>query len=157
MQRDGAAQQAFLLFKEITILSQLAAAEFNRMLPGSLHVSHFSIIEHLTRCGHGQTPQDLARVFQMSKQNMTNSIAQLRNYGFVEVHNNPNDGRSKIVRLTEDGHAFRNQAMTALVPMLSDVAAHDAFAELTHALPALQTLREFLDARRQSDTRTWST
>lgn len=156
MDNIEAGQRAFLLLKEITILSQLASTEFNRLLPEELHVSHFTIIEHLARRRKGQTPQDLARVFQMSKQNMTNSIAQLKKRGLVEVCSNPSDGRSKLVTVTKAGIAFRNRAMTTLVPMLSDVAAHDAFSELVDVLPALQRLREFLDEKRNSDTGTAS-
>ena len=143
-------QRAYLLLKEISILSQLATAEFNRIMPEGLHVSHFTIVEHLAKQETGQTPQDLARIFQMSKQNMTNSIVQLRKRGLVKVDDNPNDGRSKIVTLTEAGHAFRDRAVTALEPMLSEVAAHDAFSMLETALPALQGLRAFMDERRSS-------
>ena len=148
MTQDDPGLRAYLLLKEISILNQLATAEFNRTLPDGLHVSHFSIIEHLARRDTGQTPQDLARIFQSSKQNMTNSVAQLKKRGLVRVEDNPNDGRSKLVTITQAGRAFRDRAVAALGPMLDEVAGHDAFAELNAALPALQGLRAFLDQNR---------
>ena len=148
MDNSASQQRAFALLKEIAILSQLATTEFNRILPEDLHVSHFTIIEHLSQRQEGQTPLELARVFQMSKQNMTNSIAQLKKRGFVDIQENPRDGRSKLVTVTEAGRAFRDRAVAALAPMLSEVAAHSAFTQLDAALPHLQELRKLLDDKR---------
>ena len=143
---DGARAYEFL--KEIAILNQLATAELNRALPDGLHVSHFTIIEHLKQRGTGQTPQDLARVFQMSKQNMTNSIAQLQKRGLIKVDPNPNDGRSKIATLTAAGHAFREKAIEQLSPLLEEISELSSFQDLDDALPAFQALRVYLDSRR---------
>lgn len=144
-------QRAYAMLREISILSQLATAEFNRTLPDGLHVSHFTLIEHLANRGSSQTPQELARIFQMSKQNMTNSIAQLSKRGLINVSDNPDDGRSKIVEISADGRAFRDHAVAALVPMLDEIAEHAAFDALEVALPALADLRKFMDERRSHD------
>ena len=126
----------------------MASAEFNRALPDGLHVSHFIIVEHLAKNRKSQTPHDLARVFQVSKQNMTNSIAQLAKRGLIEVAENPMDGRSKLVAITDKGRAFRDRAIAALGPVLTEVAGHEAFLHLDATLPAMQSLRTFLDERR---------
>ena len=150
MTKRDAPARAYALLKEISILNQLATAEFNRTLPDGLHVSHFTILEHLANRNGGQTPQDLARVFQMSKQNMTNSVAQLQRRGFVDVAPNPQDGRSKIVSLTPSGHRFREKALGQIAPLLGEISEHQAFDTLGRALPAMHALRVFLDDRRTS-------
>ena len=142
---------AFQLFYEIGILNQLATAEFNRMLPGDLHVSHFSIINHLVRRGDGKTPLALATAFQVSKANMTNTVARLLERGFIRLEPHRKDGRSKLVFLTDEGRSVRDRAIVAVEPMLERVAAEPSFRALIDALPALRQMREALDRARDED------
>ena len=57
---------AFQFFNEIGIIQQLASTAFNRRLPEGLHVSHFAVLNHLTRLGDGKTPRALASAFQVT-------------------------------------------------------------------------------------------
>ncbi|NJL50478.1 MAG: winged helix DNA-binding protein [Blastochloris sp.] len=141
-------RETFELFKEITIISQLASAEFDKVLPDGLHPSHFALINHLATTGDGKTPMELARAFQISKQNMTNSVMRLGERGLIAIEDHPTDGRSKIVRLTPHGRDFQVKAVKALDPVLRDVESHANFEAFHTMLPALKQLRAFLDARR---------
>ena len=138
----------FALFNEIGIIQQLAGTEFNRRLPEGLHVSHFSVINHLVRLGDGRTPIEIARAFQVTKPTMTNTLAKLSARGLVEIRDNPADGRSKLVFLTKRGRAFRDEAIATLDPMIDALDKQLDVRTATRLLPDLQAIRTYLDEHR---------
>jgi DNA-binding MarR family transcriptional regulator len=142
--------QAFQLFKEIGIIHQLASTELGRVLPDGLHITHFSLLDHLATCTGGQTPQQMAEAFQMSKQNMTHAVAQLQKRALVKVGPHPRDGRSKLVTITDTGREFRLAAINALKPVLSDLVGQPTLKGLGAQVLSLNALRLFLDERRNS-------
>ncbi len=138
----------FQLFNEIAIIEQLSRTMFEARLPKGLMVSHFSVLNHLIRVGDGATPLKLARAFQQPKTTMTHTLAGLEKHGFVQMEQNPEDKRSKLVFITERGRAFREDAIGLLAP---DVARISELVPPEHAealLPGLQELREELDGMR---------
>ncbi len=148
MSEDERRASLFALFNEIGIIQQLAATAFNRRLPDGLHVSHFAVINHLCRLGDGKTPVEIARAFQTTKANMTNTLSKLAERGLVVFAAHPTDGRSKTVQLTEAGRAFRDRAVEPLYPMLDGLAARLDTDRLLAILPVLADLRADLDSHR---------
>lgn len=138
----------FALFNEIGILNQLSTTLFQQRLPDGMLVSHFAVVNHLTRLGDGRTPLDIARAFQVPKTTMTHTLAGLDKAGFIETRPNPSDGRSKLVHLTEAGRRFRTEAIAALAPDIVDLAQIFPSDRVAAALPHLTALREILDRRR---------
>lgn len=138
----------FQVFNEISIIQQLSAAAMERRLPGRLSLAGFGVLNHLVRLPGDWGPARLARAFQVTKGAMTNTIQRLEADGFVVVEADPADARAKFVRLTPAGRLVRDECIGALTPVLAQVdaalGAHDAQA----ALPFLQSLRAWLDARR---------
>ncbi|MEM8839643.1 MAG: MarR family transcriptional regulator [Pseudomonadota bacterium] len=145
---SGPPGSMFELFNEIGIIHQLSTTAFNRTLPDGLHVSHFSVVNHLVRLGDGKTPLELARAFQVTKANMTNTVARLEERGLVATSPNPVDGRSKLVHLTGEGRAFRERAIGALQPMIERIETLIERDLVLSAIPALRHLREALDSDR---------
>ena len=152
MDRDGAGALIFGFFNEIGIVSQLGSALFTRLMPGGLHLSHFIVLNHLVRLGDGRTPVQIANALQVTKATMTHTLTVLTRHGFVEVVPNPDDGRSKLVRLTEAGRAFRDDAIARLAPALGFVADNLSVEEIGAVLPVLEKVRKLLDAERDSPT-----
>ena len=152
MDRDGAGALIFGFFNEIGIVSQLGSALFTRLMPGGLHLSHFIVLNHLVRLGDGRTPVQIANALQVTKATMTHTVTVLTRHGFVEVVPNPDDGRSKLVRLTEAGRAFRDDAIARLAPALGFVADNLSVEEIGAVLPVLEKVRKLLDAERDSPT-----
>ncbi len=148
MDQDTRRQGLFALFNEIGIIEQLAVTEFNRRLPDGLHVSHFAVINHLVRLGDGRTPARLAQAFQVTKPTMTNTLSKLSQRGLIEVRDNPEDGRSKLVFLMPAGQAFRDEAIATLYPMLDRMAERLDLEALLAILPQLRALRVYLDENR---------
>ena len=148
MSKDDPANEIFAFFNEIGIIAQLSSTMFNRSLPDGLSVAHFSILNHLVRLGDGRTPIQLASAFQVTKATMSHSIDVLSQRGFIRIEKHPDDGRSKLVFLTEAGRAFRERAIKkatgALAGLISELET-DALADM---LPRLRAVRQVLDRNR---------
>ena len=83
-QIPGAEQkQLFQFFNELAIIQQLATAAFNQCMPDGLHISHFSVINHLLRTEEGKTPLQIARALQVTKATMTHTMTVLQNRKLV--------------------------------------------------------------------------
>ncbi|WP_282608752.1 MarR family winged helix-turn-helix transcriptional regulator [Pelagibius sp. Alg239-R121] len=139
---------AFQFFTEVGIIQQLGTALFNKRLPEGLHVSHFSILNHMMRLGDGKTPLSLAESFQVTKGTMTHTLAGLTKRGLVRVEPNALDGRSKLVFLTDDGRVFHKTAIESLAPMFAMLDEKIDFDKLIEVIPLLQEVREILDSNR---------
>ena len=139
----------FDVLNEVAIIEQLSRAMFQARLPDGVGVPHFAVLNHLVRVADGRTPVQLASAFQVPKTTMTHTLGGLVRRGLVELRPNPRDGRSKRVWLTEEGRAFRAEAIAALDPDLADMARAFGPDELEAVLPRLRRLRQWLDARRE--------
>lgn len=148
MDQHSLRRTTFELLNEIGIVYQLSSAEFNRCMPEGLHISHFIVINHLFRIGDGRTPAQIAESIQVTRATMTHTLTKLSKLEFIELKDHPVDGRRKLVFLTKRGRAFQKRAITALEPLLDDIAQHLDADALTGLLPVLRSLRAFLDTRR---------
>lgn len=139
----------FGVMSEIAIIAQLSAAAFEQAMPGWT-VAHFGVIQHLIRRGDadGATPLTLARAFQQPKTTMTHTLQVLEKRGLIAMAQNPRDGRSKLVRLTDQGRAWHGQAMAQVAR--NQAALHQRLkpGTLEALAPHLAHLREVLDAMR---------
>jgi DNA-binding MarR family transcriptional regulator len=148
---EQAAGLFFRVFNEIGIIEQLGRTIFEARLPDGMTVPHFSVLNHLIRVQDGQTPLRIARAFQVPKTSMTNTLSGLEKRGFVEMRQNPDDGRSKRVWLTDAGRAARDAGIAALGQDFVTLARDFDVQKLVAIAPVLQDLREFLDANRLAD------
>lgn len=137
-----------MLFNEIGIIEQLSRTMFQARLPDGMQVSHFSVLNHLIRVNDGQTPLTIANAFQVPKTTMTHTLAGLEKQGLVRMVPNPDDGRSKCVWLTDQGRAFREQAIMDLAPDIMKMAEAIDMDEVAKALPTLAKVRAYLDKER---------
>jgi DNA-binding MarR family transcriptional regulator len=147
---DETAGLYFAIFTEIGILSQLSARLLEARLPAGLLVSHFGVLNHLSRVTDGCTPLDLAHAFQVPKTTMTHTLAGLDRHGLVDMRPNPGDKRSKQVWLTDAGKRLRAEVLPALAPDIASIAAQLPTEQAASLLPALTALREVLDRMRDT-------
>lgn len=140
--------QVFAAFNEIGIVNQLATALLSTSLPDGVHPSHFLILNHLTRMGDGKTPIKIAGAMQVTKNTMTHSLQVLQARGLIDVRANPDDGRGKLVFLTEAGRAFRETAIRRVTDRFDAILTPEIRALLVRITPDLATLRRHLDDNR---------
>ena len=138
----------FMFFNEVGIINQLSRALFEARLPDGVTVQHFSVLNHLMRLGDGKTPLEIARAFQTPKASLTNTLAGLEKRQLIRMAPNPEDGRSKLVWLTEKGKAFRDEAIGSLLPDIAGLADKLDFQTITDLTPKLAEIRKVLDENR---------
>lgn len=135
----------FELFNEIGIIEQLSRASLEMRLPKGLIAPHFTVLNHLVRLGDGRAPIDIARAFQVPKTTLTHTLKGLEAHHLIEMRPNPDDGRSKLVFLTDAGRALRARTVAAMAPEFERLGAEFDVERLYDILPTLRDLRVYLD------------
>jgi DNA-binding MarR family transcriptional regulator len=141
-------EELFDFFTEIGIIAQLNEAAIERQLPQGMSLAQFVMLHHLSRLGGEWTPARLAAALQVTRGAITNTVKRLEKKRFVSVRAAGDDGRSKLVTLTEAGLAARDAALALLVPEVSELAGELSLAEISAMLPALKAVRKVLDEHR---------
>lgn len=138
----------FAVLNEISIIAQLSRAMMEAVAEDGLTQPMFSVLNHLARVPEPATPLALALAFQVPKTSMTHSLALLEKRGLVDLRANPQDGRSKLVHLTDQGRALRNRTIAGLAEHYGGLRQEIDMERLAELLPALTDLRKALDRNR---------
>ncbi len=138
----------FAVLTEIGIIAQLSRAMMESVAEDGLTQPMFSVLNHLLRVPEPATPLALARAFQVPKTSMTHSLSLLEKRGLVAMRANPQDGRSKLVHLTDQGRDMRNRTIARLADHYGGLEQEVDMARLAALLPALTELRVALDRNR---------
>lgn len=146
--KGGALEEAFRFLTEIGIIAQLAGAAFEKAMPPGMTMPQFEVLHHLARLGGEWTPLRLANAMQLTKGAMTNTLGHLSGKGYVAIRPDDKDGRSKLVSLTAEGRMARDVSIAAMAPELAALVEGVSVELLVEAIPALETVRRFLDRRR---------
>ncbi|HYO39215.1 MAG TPA: MarR family transcriptional regulator [Nocardioidaceae bacterium] len=120
------------------VMKGLREAGFNDVLP-----AHLGVFQHPGP--EGQRPGVLAKRTQASKQAMNHLLHQLENNGYILRGSDPDDRRTRVVRLTERGwaaHSVIQQAMTRLEQDWYQALGEDVYGDLSSALDRLQDVLE---------------
>jgi DNA-binding MarR family transcriptional regulator len=145
---DETTRRWFAFFTEVGIIAQLSRAMFEARLPDGFNLPQFSVLNHLVRVKDGQTPQALARAFQVPKTSMTHNLSVLEGAGLIAMGTNPRDGRSKVVTITTAGRGFHEAAIGRLTPDVQGLARQFPVGEVGDLTFRLSILRQILDAAR---------
>ncbi len=148
--KDDKTQSAeiFGFFTEIGIINQLSTALLAKSLPDGVHPSHFSILNHLVRTGDGKSPVRIASAMQVTKNTMTHSLKVLEDRAFITVKPDPEDGRAKLVYLTEAGRAFREDAIAKVSAKFGTLIGQDQLDIMRRTVGDLTAMRRHLDDNR---------
>jgi len=140
---------AFKVLNEIGIIDQLASHAFTQVLPRSMTIAQFSVLNHFVRLNHDwRTPAQLASAFQVSRPTMSNTLARLERAGLVDISPDPEDGRGKRVSVTARGRAMRDDCIARLAKPLAEMHAHVPSELIEKLDPLLTQLRQILDQMR---------
>lgn len=147
-EENSTAAEVFGFFTEIGIINQLSTAILAKSLPDGVHPSHFSILNHLVRRGDGKPPVRIASAMQVTKNTMTHSLKVLQDRNYIKVGPDPQDGRGKLVYLTDEGRAFREQAILNVTAAFGHIIGQDQLSIMRRTLGDLQEMRKHLDDNR---------
>jgi DNA-binding MarR family transcriptional regulator len=132
---------AVTLFGELFMADQLARNLVSKALPKGMELSHFSVLNHLTRLGEERTPAQLARAFHVTRGAMTNTLAKLEIAGHIHIRPDWDDARQKFVAISPSGRAARDFAVQAVAPLIAEVVRALGTDRVRAVIPALREMR----------------
>lgn len=132
---------AVTLFSEILTNEQLIRNRLSRVLPKGMEISHFSVLNHLSRAGGERSPAQLAKSFHVTRGAMTNTLNKLEWAGYVHIRPDWDDARRKMVAISPAGQRAREAAISAITPMISEVVGEIGEDKVRATLPVLRELR----------------
>jgi DNA-binding MarR family transcriptional regulator len=132
---------AVALFSEVLAAEQLVRARIGRALPKGMELSHFSVLNHLGHVGEERSPAQLAATFHVTRGAMTNTLARLEWAGYVHIRPDWDDARRKMVSISPAGRRARDQAISAITPVLTELVGDLGTSQVRAALPVLRALR----------------
>lgn len=130
-------------------LHALASRSIAEVFAGhGLQIGEFDVLAALRRSGEPfmMKPTDLARVLMLSPAGMTNRVDRLEAAGWIERRHDPDDRRSSLVRLTDDGRELVDRAVTDHVANEARLLEPLSPAERAALDRALRTLLRQFDA-----------
>jgi DNA-binding MarR family transcriptional regulator len=142
---ESAEDLAVSLFGELFMADQLARNRISKVLPRGMELSHFAVLNHLTRVNEERSPGQLARAFHVTRGAMTNTLSKLEWAGHVHIRPDWDDARRKFVAISPSGRTARDAAVQAVAPLIAEFVT-DIGAERVRALmPVLRELRVRLE------------
>ncbi len=95
----------------------------------------------------GMSIGDLARYLKVSRQSLAGVIRRLEDDGLIDTIADPNDGRSRLVRMTEVGtKRWFERALPLIAEFYDEAAAGLSIEDLSHALHYLVRLLDNMTA-----------
>ncbi len=149
--KDSGDPLAIALFSELFMADQLARARLAKALPKGMELSHFSVLNHLSRTNSERTPAQLARAFHVTRGAMTNTVNRLEKAGYVHVRPDWDDARRKFVGVSPAGRQARDEALAAVAPILNDVVEAAGTENVRSILPVLREIRQRFDENDSTD------
>ena len=136
---------AVLLFGEIFALDQLVRNRLAKVLPKGMELSHFSVLNQLSHTKIERTPAQIAKSFRVTRGAITNTLNKLELSGYIHVRPDWEDARRKMVSISPAGMVARNNALTAVTPIIKELARDMGEERLKAIVPILRELRQKLE------------
>ena len=135
---------AISVLSEILVLDQIARGRLAKVLPKGMELSHFSVLNHLAHVNSERSPAELARVFNVTRGAMTNTLGKLEAAGHVHIRPDWDDARRKFVSISASGRMARDSALQAAGPVLSELGSAVNADSLKETLSVLRDMRRAL-------------
>ena len=142
---DNENSPAVPLFGEILALDQLVRNRLAKVLPKGMELSHFSVLNQLSHTKIERTPAQIAKSFRVTRGAITNTLNKLELSGYIHVRPDWEDARRKMVSISTAGMVARNNALTAVTPIIDDLARDMGEERLKAIVPILRELRQKLE------------
>ncbi|MEO0667698.1 MAG: MarR family transcriptional regulator [Pseudomonadota bacterium] len=142
---------AISLFSEVLAADQMIRNRLHRVLPKGMEISHFSVLNHLAWHEGERSPAQLAETFNVTRGAMTNTLNRLEWAGYVHIRPDWDDARRKMVALSPAGRRARDQALSAIAPMVSDVIDKLGEDSVRATVPILRQMRVELSGKVKPD------
>ena len=135
---------ATMLFSELLTADQLLRNKLGRVLPKGMEISHFSVLNYLASTSSERTPAQLAKSFHLTRGAMTNTLGKLERAGYIHIRPDWDDARRKMVAISPAGRQARDEALSAISPIVDNVIEQLGEEGVRATLPILRELRKQL-------------
>jgi DNA-binding MarR family transcriptional regulator len=98
----------------------------------------------------GTRPAELARRAQITRQSISEALTGLAEAGFIEMRDDPGDGRAKIAALTEDGWRALRLGLEGVLTTHARWEQLIGPTKMRRLMALLRELRDKLDAEAES-------
>ena len=139
---DSENSLAVSLFGEILALDQLVRNRLAKVLPKGMELSHFSVLNQLSHTKTERTPAQIAKSFRVTRGAITNTLNKLELSGYIHVRPDWDDARRKMVSISPAGIVARNNALTAVTPIIKELVSEMGEERLKAIVPILRELRQ---------------
>ena len=139
---DSENSLAVSLFGEILALDQLVRNRLAKVLPKGMELSHFSVLNQLSYTKTERTPAQIAKSFRVTRGAITNTLNKLELSGYIHVRPDWDDARRKMVSISPAGIVARNNALTAVTPIINELVSEMGEERLKAIVPILRELRQ---------------
>lgn len=139
---DNENSLAVSLFGEILALDQLVRNRLAKVLPKGMELSHFSVLNQLSHTKIERTPAQIAKSFRVTRGAITNTLNKLELSGYIHVRPDWDDARRKMVSISPAGIVARNNALTAVTPIINELVSEMGEERLKAIVPILRELRQ---------------
>ena len=139
---DSENSLAVSLFGEILALDQLVRNRLAKVLPKGMELSHFSVLNQLSHTKTERTPAQIAKSFRVTRGAITNTLNKLELSGYIHVRPDWDDARRKMVSISPAGIVERNNALTAVTPIINELVSEMGEERLKAIVPILRELRQ---------------
>ena len=139
---DSENSLAVSLFGEILALDQLVRNRLAKVLPKGMELSHFSVLNQLSHTKTERTPAQIAKSFRVTRGAITNTLNKLELSGYIHVRPDWDDARRKMVSISPAGIVARNNALTAVTPIINELVSEMGEKRLKAIVPILRELRQ---------------
>ena len=136
---------AVSLFSEISAIDHLFKVRLSKTLPLGMELSHFAVLNHFATLQGEKTPAQLARSFNVTKGAITNTLTKLSKMGYIHIRPDWDDGRSKLVAISEAGKNARDSAVATIEPIVGDLMKVIGPEKAKALIPFLRDLRILLN------------
>ncbi|NNE52249.1 MAG: winged helix-turn-helix transcriptional regulator [Sulfitobacter sp.] len=132
---------AIMLFSELLAADHALRGKLTSVLPKGMEISHFSVLNHLAWQGTESSPARLAEKFSVTRGAMTNTLNKLEWAGYVHIRPDWDDARRKMVGISPAGKQARDDALSAIAPLITRIVEDLGEDQARAALPILREIR----------------
>lgn len=90
----------------------------------------------------------MASAFQITKATMTHSLRVLLKNDYIRIEANANDGRSKLVYITDKGRICRDQSVQSISTMIGEKFTDAQLDHMRQLIEPLVEIRKVMDENR---------
>lgn len=143
-------QDVALLHLTLLHLGRLVESSIQSVItPEGLEMSEHSVLTALVFAGppHTMSPTQLSQVILQTTSGMSKTLRRIERLGLIERVDDPNDGRARLVVLTDKGREMSERPLRQLVDQWSAQLQDMADTDISAAADALWKLVPHMDPR----------